>query len=183
MITTTTEAVTVSDTFDLLKITKEERSMVDESSNPYKGLLAEATREYQYTKSVLDELRKKMTELNAQLDKKYSAVKALELLISLREDDKKIEPPQENAWAASPLHVGERQFEFIKIIQKKAFEMNVSPAEVQISSSELREVEFRIDGFYANNVGSKFIKREIGLRGEKMYSLGEYGLKCYGGRK
>jgi hypothetical protein len=199
MITEITQKPT--DAFSLLGISKEERGLVDETSNPYKRLLVEAKEKYDLTLAILTSLNDRiMREIRPKLDKELSAVKALELLNSMYEDEPTqvihAAPPAKPANLLPPpkamggekaslaFSLGERQRQFIEMIERKSLELNIPADRVEIHQKEFLKDGFNISAFYANNGRGyrRFVKRRK-TGPETLYSLDEYGLNCYRGGK
>ena len=191
-----------TDAFSLLGISKEERGLVDETSNPYKRLLVEAKEKYNLTLAILTSLNDRiLREIRPKLDKELSAVKALELLNSMYEDELPTQvihaaPPAKPANLLPPPKVmsgekaslafslGERQRQFVEMIEKKSLGLNIPADKVEINQIEFLKEEFNISAFYANNGRGyrRFVKRRQ-TGPDTWYSLDEYGLNCYRGGK
>jgi hypothetical protein len=189
-----------TDAFSLLSISKDERGLVDEASNPYKRLLEDAREKYNLTLAILTSLNDRiLREIRPKLDKELSAVKALELLSSMHEDESPIVPaappaksenllPPPKAMggekASLAFSLGERQRQFVEMVQRKSLELNIPADKIEINQIEFLKNGFGISAFYANNGRGyrRFVKRRQ-TGPDTWYSLDEYGLNCYRGGK
>ena len=86
--------------------------------------------------------------------------------------------------ASLAFSLGERQRQFVEMIEKKSLSLNIPADKVEIHQIEFLKEEFNISAFYANNGRGyrRFVKRRQ-TGPETLYSLDEYGLNCYRGGK